>query len=312
MHEANLLKNLRRFKLAPQTLMPDESISSLVDRQAQLWGIIRSKLVNEIAPGIIGMVALGDLDVLGRWMFLDIYAERTGVDRGDLEMHCGDRREPLLKLKDRNAYCPMCFFDDAANGYTPYFRLDWSRIFLTHCRAHQCPLFRWPNVCKDGTRKLPHEWFMGKGQKVSALPHLAKDIKLAQAYAYEVRPKRAPSRAAWDCVKYFESSLFNAGVGSPKGGAMNRDSYSIEEAVMHYAVELAKDATKNGRLCVDKSEAVVFEDQRVMSFTFKQGPVRSAQPTWLSLQTKIRPIACRRALMYRLSKVKMEWRKYVW
>lgn len=227
-------------------------------------------------------------------------------------MHSGDRREPLLKPRDRDAYCPICFFEDATSTRTPYFRLDWARIFLTYCQVHQCPLFKWPHVLPDGTRKLPHEWLMGEGPKMSAVPQFSQDLKWARAYAYDVRPKHPISREAWACVKYFESSLFNAGVGATKYNAMNWRSYSIEDAVMNLAVELAKDATKNGRLRVDKSDAITFEDQRVMSFTFKKGPVRPARPTWLGLTGKVRSIACRRALMYRLSKSRIEWREYVY
>lgn len=303
MHELYHPKGMRHPRLAPQILMPDESISSLVDRQANLWGVNRSSLVLGITHGGIGMAALGDLDVRSRLMFLDTYAEKTGIGRDALEEHCGDRSDPLLDLKDRDAYCPMCFFDDACNGYTPYFRLDWSRVFLTHCRVHQCPFFKWPHVSKDGTRKLPHEWFMGKGPEIASLPQLANDLRLARAYAYDVRPERAPSREAWACLKRFESSLFDVGAGSPKWSVVFRGYYSIEEKAMHCAVGLARDATRNGRLWMSESEAIAFEDQRVMSFSFKHGPVKSAQPTWYGLRMSVRSIACRRAVLYRVSKL---------
>jgi TniQ len=307
MHEIYVPKSIRSPKLAPQILMPDESISSVVDRQANLWGVSRSELMREIAPGSIGMVAMGDLDVRCRWMFLDIYADKTGISRVLLEEHCGDRWEPLLNLKDRHAYCPMCFFDDATNGHTPYFRLDWSRIFLTHCRVHQCPLYRWPRLFKDGTRKLPHEWFMGKGPKIPALPQLARDMKSARAYAYDVRPKRASSREAWTCLKRFESSLFNIGVGAPKWRAVLRGASRIEQEAMHHAVALAKDATRNGRLWTRESETIVFEDQRVMTFTFKQRDlVKCMRPSWHSLRTKVQSIACRRAVLFQLSKLMVD------
>lgn len=282
--------------------MPDESISSLIDRQASLWGITRSDFLQGTGERIGYLGHLRDLDVNVLGSFLECYAEKVGIRRNVLGAHCADRQEPLLQSKDRAAYCPMCFSDDTANGHTPYFRLEWSRIFLTHCRLHQCPLFRWPHVKADGTRRLPHEWLL---EKVSTRPvsaELVQDLKLARAYACDVRPKRDQSKEAWVHLKNFESLLFDVGAGAPKIGSMTRRSFTIEEEALYHLSMLARDARRNGRVWMNESDAIVFEDQRVMSFTFKE-TLAYMSPTWSGLQPKVRSIACRRAVLYRLSKL---------
>lgn len=287
----------RRLKLVRQVLMPGESISSLVDRQAQLWGVLRKELVYQ-AAFISGLVALKDLDVCKEDSFLDIYAEKTGIDRRLLESHRAQVSSPLVSQGLRYAYCPMCFHEDATAGHTPYFRLDWARIFLTHCQRHGCPLFRWSRVSSDGTRKLPHGWFVGEGADQRSVPQFRRDLMLARAYAYGVRPRRPSSIEAWNRLKNFEAWLYRIGVGAPIHQVMEARGRSIERDVMERAVTLARSASANGRLHVEESEAVLFEDQRVMSFTFNTARVRDSNPAWRDLRSGIQSIACRRSVLY--------------
>ena len=129
-------------RLVPQTPLPGESISSLVDHQAQLWGVSRRELMYQTAS-TSGLIAKRDLDICTD-DFLDIYARKTGINRQALETHRAESSRSLMFPRLRYAYCPMCFEEDASVGCTPYFRLDWARLFLTHCQRHGCPLFRWP------------------------------------------------------------------------------------------------------------------------------------------------------------------------
>lgn len=286
--------------------MPDESISSLVDRQAQLWGVTRKDLVYQAASVIHGVLAMKDLDTCRMGDFLGIYAQKIGIKREVLERHCVDRSGPLVRPTERDAYCPICFHEDASAGYTPYFRLDWARIFLTHCRVHGCPLFRWPRVSSDGTRRLPHEWFMGEEPEAPTLPYFQQDLRLARGYTYGVRPNKLESKDMWGTVKRFEAWLYDLGVGAPNYRAIHERGGSIESTVMQRAVTLTRDATKNGRLWISDAEALSFEDQRVMSFAFKTGRPAATSPTWRNLRAGTRSIACRRAVLYRLS-TSMAW-----
>ncbi|MBB6188016.1 TniQ family protein [Rhodanobacter sp. MP7CTX1] len=290
----------RRLKLVPQVLMPGESISSLVDRQAQLWGVLRKELVYQ-AAFISGLVALKDLDVCKEGGFLDIYAQKTGIDRRLLEIHRAQVSSPLVSQRLRYPYCPMCFHEDASAGHIPYFRLDWARIFLTHCQRHGCPLFRWSRVSSDGTRKLPHGWFIGEGPDQRSLPQFRQDLMLARAYAFGARPRAPSSIEAWNRLKNFEAWLYQTGVCAPICRVLDDRARSIERDVMEHAVTLARSATANGRLLVEESDAVSFEDQRVMSFTFKESPVRDSNPAWRDLRSGIQSIACRRAVLFIVS-----------
>lgn len=306
MADLSAASSSRRLKLVPQTPMPGESISSLVDRQAQLWGIRRRDLVYQVAPVADGMLAMKDLDACRKGDFLDIYARTVGIERQVLESHRAARTEPLVRVMERNAYCPMCFHEDMSAGHTPYFRLDWARIFLTHCPMHGCPLFRWPLLSADGTRRLPHEWFMGESSGVPRLPQLLQDLRLAHGYAYGIRPMKPEVREAWSAVRRFEAWLYDLGAGEPNYRETNGRGRSIEWEVLHRAVELTRDAIKSGHLWEDEAEEISSEGQRLMSFAFRVARTDTARPTWRNLRSGIRSIACRRAVMYRLSTL-MVW-----
>ncbi|TAM27069.1 MAG: hypothetical protein EPN68_06480 [Rhodanobacter sp.] len=297
----------RRLRLAPQTLMPGESISSLVDRQAQLWGIRRKDLVYQMAPIVDGMLAMRDLDACRKGDFLDICAQKTGIEWAELEKHRAARTEPLVRVKERNAYCPICFHEDASAGYTPYFRLDWARIFLTHCRIHGCPLFRWSQISADGTRRLPHKWFMGAGPEMPVLPQFQQDFHLARGYAYGIRPKKLEVRSAWDTVRRFEAWLYDLGAGEPNYRETDGRGHSLEWEVMHRAAELTRDVIKSEYPWEEAVGEMSSEGQRLMSFAFATARPVAERPTWRNMRGAIRSIAARRAMMYRLSML-MTWR----
>lgn len=291
-----------RLRLAPQTPMPGESLSSLFDRQAQLWGVSRRDLMYQTAS-IGGRIAKGDMDVC-KGYFLDIYAEKTGINRQTLETHRAEASYPLMYPKLRYAYCPMCFEEDAMAGCTPYFRLDWARIFLSHCQQHSCPLFRWSRVSSDGTRKLPHGWFMGEGPNQRDLPQFRQDIMLAKAYSRGVRPKKPNSIKAWNTLTCFEVWLYRLGIGAPNHLIDDDRRWTIERNVREQTATLAQSAIANGRLLIDESKAISFENQRVMSFAFRTVKVRKRSlsfydrtPKHAVLSSGIQSIACRRAVL---------------
>lgn len=293
-----------RLRLVPQTLMPGESISSLVDRQAQLWGVSRKQLAYQ-AASISGLRAKRDMDCCRDDDFLDMYAEKTGIDRQTLKTHRAQRSYPLMFPRLRYAYCPMCFEEDASAGYTPYFRLDWARIFLTHCRLHSCPLFRWPHVLPDGTRKLPHGWFLGEGQDQRTLPQFRKDLILATKYARGVRPKKSSSVDAWNTLTRFEAWLYRLGIGAPEFVGHDEPRWSIESDIVKQISMMARSTTVNGRLLIGESKAISFEEQRVMSFAFKAVKIykrdlicRYLSADWRDLRCGLQSMACRRAVLF--------------
>lgn len=288
-----------RPRLAPQTLMPGESISSLVDRQAQIWGVRRWDLLNQVGS-IDGWLARKDLDACSKGDFLDIYARDTGIGRQELDASRAQRPAPLMRPSWRHAYCPICFSEDASAGHTPYFRLEWARIFLTHCRTHGCPLFDWFRISWDGERKLPHEWYVGKGPEAPVMPQFEKDLALARAYACGDHPRAAGSMRLWETLKRFEEQLFEADIGAPQHTTRNRNPIP-ELNLMRKAVGLVRGAVTTGSLQAGPPDGVAFEDQRIVSFLFKTARVHTSSPAWRDLRSGVRSIACRRALLFCLS-----------
>jgi len=287
---------LRRVKLAPQTLMPGgESISSLVDRQAQLWGVSRRDLFYEVAS-TSDPLAWRELDCCENMEFLDSYSQKTGIDRQLLGSHRGRRSNLLVSPGLRYAYCPICFHNDASAGRTPHFRLNWARILLTHCQLHLCPLFRWPCVSLDGTRVLPHGWFVGEGPDQPNNLHFQRDLSLAKAYACAVRPISKRSTEAWRLVVRFEDWMYKNGIGSPQNESDTAGSHETD--IMRQAVWLSRAATANGRLQLEESPSEMFEDQRVMAFNLKPGGMRKLAPAWKDFPMNIYSLACRRSILF--------------
>lgn len=70
---------------------------------------------------------------------------------------------------------------------------------------------------------------------------------------------------------------------------------------MRWAAKLTRDAIKGGRLWEGEAADLTSEGQRLMSFTFNAARGSTTRPTWRNLRSEIRPITCRRALMYRPS-----------
>lgn len=289
-----------QIRLVPQVMMTDESISSVIDRQAGAWGTSRRELVWQIAS-LNGLLALKDLDACPDQAFLDVYADKTGIGLETLNRHRARTADPLMRPTLRNAYCPICFEEDFVAGGTPYFRLDWARIFLTHCRWHRCPLFRWPRIGADGTRRFPHAWFVGEGLAASDIPQFQSDLMLAKAYACGVRPRGQHSIEAWKAVIRFEEWIYRLDIGSPT--RLNHDAkiLALERGLMRDAVMLSRSATSNGRLSMKDWVGEMFEDQRVMAFSLKTVPVHRTAPSWRDLRSGIQSMACRRAILFALA-----------
>jgi hypothetical protein len=285
------------LRLAPQTLAPGETISSLVDRQAQLWGVSRAELMDQVSPS--NFPGRRDVDVqLSSEKFLDHYAPKIGQPSDALSHALAHYRDHLVHVSYRNAYCPICFFEDAASGYTPYFRLDWARVFLTHCRKHGCPLFPWPKTGLDGLRRLPHRWFMGDGPEVDDCPQFIRDLSLAKTYSYNIRPRGTSSIEAWQRVCHFEEWLYKRAIGAPQVCEKRLGISFLEEQVVDRAADLAQTTRPHGRLKLGDRECS-FEEPRVMTFVMTAGKERANR--WLELRAGFRSIAKRRALIYATS-----------
>lgn len=84
----------------------------------------------------------------------------------------------VLAPKCRNAYCPLCFYQDLAKGRTPYFRMDWMAVFVSICWEHCTPLMEWDDVDCHGRCRLPKGWlFRSRREKVVWPPRFSEHCR---------------------------------------------------------------------------------------------------------------------------------------
>jgi hypothetical protein len=290
-----------RVQLAPQSIMPGESISSLVDRQAQLWGLSRRNLVDQLAS-FHGLLARRDLDACKDDAFLDIYAERTGISRATLEAHRAQRWAPLLPPTHRNAYCPMCFQDDLLAGNTPYFRLDWARIFLTHCRKHRCPLFDWHRSASDGTRTLPPALlpYAGPSRTKSRQDErlqIHENFALANDYSSKSQRINQRSKAKWDKLMSFEENIYDKDIFY-HGYAQDGAEALSERNLVKRAALLQRTAFANGHFTFPRE--VIPDEKRLLLFRHKGLAAYKTAPTSRALKPGSLSIIFRRSIIFEL------------
>lgn len=283
-----------KVRLVPQRLRDGESLSSLVDHQAQLWGVGRRVLALQVSL-IPGMLALRDLDGCRHDQFLREYAQLCGCELRELQAACADDPVVLIGQRARHAYCPLCFQEDLARGEVPYFRIDWARMLLTHCRSHRCPLFRWRACTLEGVRKIPHPWFMGQKLSDMELLWFKDDLNKATAYSRGILPRVKDSRTIWKNLISFETQLYKKGVASPWYRASDRTRLSTE--IMKYAVSLIRPVDGNPENSLIKSIQPEYEDHDVMSFTLRRHRDRTLSPSWRELRNALTSLPCRRAVL---------------
>lgn len=284
-----------RVRLVPQTLRENESLSSLIDHQAQLWGLGRMALAFHVSP-IAALAVLKDPDACRSSTFLNDYAAACGTDAAELRARRVDYPPALIGQRARHAYCPLCFEEDLSRNEVPYFRADWARMLLTHCTVHKCPLFRWHECTQDGLRKLPHAWFMGKRAKRSELLWYSSDLKKAAAYEAGSYPRAAESISLWKTLVEFESTLYGTGVGSPWYQSRH-DPGGLEDRIMKLAVKLVRPVDGDPGRSLIKTTQPNYEDHDVLSFTLRRHRDRTMDPSWRELRGALTSLPCRRAVL---------------
>ena len=157
--ETRTRADFRTCRLLPLLPGDGESLSSLLDRQAQCWGTTRRQMMLQVSP--MQCLSVRDADLMEADGFLGDYAAACSLPIALLASHRAERKEHLLPQHLRNAYCPICFAERLEQGQAPYFRLDWARRLLTHCLIHGCPLFSWGGNNSEGRRRMPAGWLDG-------------------------------------------------------------------------------------------------------------------------------------------------------
>jgi len=144
-----------------------ESLSSFLGRTAQFYGMPFDALMEQLMGGH-EWDAKGrpDLDLNPPDVLQACLAESVENWRSPVDEHQGFHGW-VLAPKCRNAYCPLCFYQDLANGTTPYFRMDWMAVFVSICWEHGTPLMEWRGLDCHGRRRLPKGWlFRSRRERV--------------------------------------------------------------------------------------------------------------------------------------------------
>ena len=178
-------------RLLPLLPGDGESLSSLLDRQAQCWGTTRRQMMLQVSP--LQCMSAGDVDLMEAEGFLGDYAAACGLPVEALASHRAERKDHLLPQHLRIAYCPICFAERLEQGQAPYFRLDWARRLLTHCLIHRCPLFPWGSSNSEGRRRMPANWLDGNPARPVYVRNFREHLAKARDFAPGALPK-------WRCI----------------------------------------------------------------------------------------------------------------
>jgi len=190
-----------------------ESLSSAIDRVASLWSVSRNELLRQLGYPKEGR----DLDTLVSLPLVTSLARAFGTDTEHVLSLAvpRDRLNTLVSSVLRHAYCPLCMEEDWRAGYTPYFRLEWGRLWVTHCRRHQTPLFEWGKMTYYGQRLLPHDLHLA--YETAALLPSWMNTHLAEAKSWEGRAQSDDSdHALWKALVKVEEAWCADGTGDPR------------------------------------------------------------------------------------------------
>lgn len=226
-----------------------ESLSSVVDRAAGLFNVSRLNLTAQL-----GRAHVGDPD-FAPYDFLVCLADAMDIPLERLESLCPARTREmqLVRWIDRHAYCPLCMAEDLSQGLVPWFRLDWGRLWMTHCARHGTPLAKWGRVSRVGQRMIPHAFYV---------PGMAApdwfEVDRARAEAWREASVDASAYAIWHALCGLESSWSAAGIGGPFADASDVDAqeaHLARLAMSFMAIRRTDKACLGELLCVPPGQA---------------------------------------------------------
>lgn len=182
----------RRYagSLALPAFEPNDFATGWLDRSADLLGATRVDLLRWLDAGDKALLQF-DLDREPHRLMraLHQWAERP-EEWGSPRPLLGPGR---LAADKRVSFCPLCMAEDVRRRRLPYFRVQWTWAWLTHCPNHLVPLFRWDILrdAKTGERALPAAWV------AQGLGKHCRDLSLAdQESAKRIQGTLRVARAA--------------------------------------------------------------------------------------------------------------------
>lgn len=277
----------------------DESISSAVDRAASLWGLRRREVLLHLGH----KRTCYDFDALIPMPALESMSSAFGVDLQSLSSIAVPtcRRNVLAHPNFRIAYCPLCFEDDWRSDVTPYFRLDWGRLFASHCRVHGTPLFEWQDLSIGGQRRLPHAcylpfteaaylWFKGEAELPSWM-----DTNLREAFSWQSSlATDASTYELWRALVKVEELWWSEGLGDPLRKVT--DAVRQREKMLLKLAALFLAAPKDFPLCLVETLSTPAYQHRVFGYDRRRNRRMSRNPSGILVRNQLPAIQARRAV----------------
>lgn len=283
---------LLRWRIDPPH--PGESLSSCLDRAAGLWDVSRQALIHEVAGMHLG--EFGDPDGIPNHRVRRSLASALGISARHLMLLAvkPQRLSVLMAPLVRHAYCPLCFEEDLLNGRVPSFRLDWGRLWLTHCRTHFTPLFNWEATSHLAGRQIPLTCFTHQPLRNAQKTWLNSHLRRARKYA-QIDWMRDEAFRPWRTLLAFENSLFHERVGDPMHRPGN-DGLRHEEILLEVmALLLAKPS--HPRMSPIRYLYPDFHDLHVLQRPMMQLKSRPASIAAGDLRHRLRSVVHRRLLI---------------
>lgn len=190
----------------------DESITSVIDRGATLYGTTRDQLIGELGRSsdlrVNTVTSHLDLDVNPPSWLVGALADATSIDCVSLQKLRLPKSSWLLDVHNRDAVCELCLKEDIARFETIYFRRDWTLSFITHCSKHLVPLTYWTVPQKSyrpESRAAPTSITLARPGPMSRPS--APSPQLTTFQSFMSQPDTTDLKCIWERVVRLESEM---------------------------------------------------------------------------------------------------------
>lgn len=281
-----------RVRLRTEAPHADESISSAMDRAASLWGISRRELLRQLGHAPKNR----EFDAVVSMPLLDTLSHAFGMDRAGLEVLAvpKDRLGVLVAPRIRHAYCPICFDSDWRSGATPYFRLDWGRLLASHCHVHRAPLFEWGALSYEGSRLLPHAYYLPFDSAAELPPWVDANLREALAWR-QAAIAHNDTHELWMALMKVEDAWWKEGLGDPHK-AVSEEVRNREKAMLNLAA-LFLSSPNSVKPCLVEQVLIPPHQHRVLGYDRRRHRRSLMNPGGRIVRMQLPAIQARRVML---------------
>ena len=248
--------------------MPDELLSSWIERIGLFYGVGLAEAMAAILPGEGPAAWETPADIDADPILRKALIEWTGVPADRVPQTLPAHSRCYVERAARLAYCPCCCDEDIARGDVPYVRASWARWFSVSCPAHSSWLCaRYPRTLSESHMTAWAGVWRSNPRWAAATYQRYEPALVATALAFEPRCFAHP-RCGW---KPFHDALANW-----LGGSI----VELDTAVCE--TRLASIVAWNGSGSWYKVRAALQEKplpKRVEEFDIV--PLRRPEPQWI-------------------------------